>query len=463
MSEPSPAGAALDVPALAKELGARFAESGHELYLVGGTVRDMLLGRQAMDWDFATSAHPPQTTQMLQGWADRRYFVGVTYGTVGARKDGHLLEITTFREEVYAAEHRKPAVTFGDDLVTDLSRRDFTINAMAVKLPEGIFLDPFHGVKALAARSLDTPLDPEVSFSDDPLRMVRAARFVAQLDVTPVPRVVSALRALAARIEIVAAERVRDELDKLLTAPHVGAALALLVDTGLADLIVPELPALRLEQDPVHRHKDVLRHTYAVVEGTDPRLRLRLAALLHDIGKPATRRITDEGVTFHHHEMVGARMAHERLTALRYPSSIVDEVCLLIELHLRFHGFGDGWTDSAVRRYVRDAGELLDDLNQLTRADVTTRSEKRAERFRLMQDELEQRIATLAEQENLEALRPSLDGTQVMAHLGLAPGPLVGEALDHLMELRLERGLIDEDAAYAALDAWAADRGISPR
>jgi poly(A) polymerase len=453
-------GAALDVPPLAKELGARFADAGHELYLVGGTVRDLLLGREAPDWDFATSAHPRETTKVLRGWAERQYLVGVRFGTVGARKDGRVLEITTFREEVYAEEHRKPAVTFGDDVATDLSRRDFTINAMALRLPEGAFVDPYQGVKALAAKALDTPLDPETSFGDDPLRMVRAARFVAQLGVTPAPRVIDAMRAMADRLEIVSAERIRDELDKLLVAEGAGEGLTLLVETGLADRFLPEVPALRLEQDPVHHHKDVLRHTYAVVAGTEPRLRLRLAALLHDIGKPDTRRITDEGVTFHHHEVVGARMARERLTALRYPGAIVDEVCTLIELHLRFHGYGEGWTDAAVRRYVRDAGPLLDDLNQLTRADVTTRNPNRAEAFRRLQDELEERIAVLAEQENLDAMRPPIDGTAVMAHLGLAPGPDVGEALAMLMERRLEDGPMTEDEAYAALDAWASARGL---
>jgi poly(A) polymerase len=361
---------------------------------------------------------------------------------------------------VYAEEHRKPAVTFGKDLETDLSRRDFTINAMAVKLPEGTFADPFGGVRALGARDLDTPLDPEVSFSDDPLRMIRAARFVAQLDVVPTERVLRGIEAMRERLDIVAPERMREELDKLLVADHVEKGLELLVETGLAELFLPEVPALRLEQDPVQRHKDVLRHTYAVVGGTEPRLRLRLAALLHDIGKPSTRQITSEGVTFHHHEVVGARMARARMAALRYPNSVVDDVSTLIELHLRFHGYGEGWTDSAVRRYVRDAGHLLDDLNQLTRADVTTRNERRAQRFRVLQDELEERIAALAEEENLEALRPPLDGRQVMERLGVPPGPIVGDALAFLMEERMERGPIAEDAAFALLDAWARERDL---
>ena len=461
MADETHAGTVLDVPALAKELGARFVDAGHELYLVGGTVRDLILGRDAPDFDFATSAHPPETNRILRGWADRQYLVGVAFGTVGAMKAGRRLEITTYREEVYAEEHRRPAVTFGDDVQTDLSRRDFTINAMAMRLPEGTFTDPFGGVKALAARSLDTPLEPEVSFSDDPLRMVRAARFVAQLGVTPVPRVVAAIEAMGARLDIVSAERIREELDKLLVAEHVHAGLALLVDTGLMDGFLPEVPALRLEQDPVHHHKDVLRHTYAVVAGTEPRVRLRLAALLHDIGKPDTRRITPEGVTFHHHEVVGSRMTRERLTALRYPAALIDEVCTLIELHLRFHGYGEGWTDSAVRRYVRDAGPLLDDLNQLTRADVTTRNPQKAAAFGMLQDELEERVAELAERENLDAIRPPLDGGQVMALLGLPPGPAVGEALAYLLEERMERGPIAEGDAEALLRAWVAERGIT--
>jgi len=458
MADTDGPGAALDVPPLAKELGARFDDAGHELYLVGGTVRDQLLGRPSRDWDFCTSAPPRETTSILRGWAERQYLVGVRFGTVGALKDGHLLEITTFREEVYAEEHRKPAVTFGDDVETDLARRDFTINAMAIRLPDGGFVDPYEGVKALAARALDTPLDPEVSFGDDPLRMVRAARFVAQLGVTPASRVLDAMSAMAARLDIVSAERIRDELDRLLVADAAADGLAMLVASGLADRFLPELPALRLEQDPVHHHTDVLQHTYAVVAGTEPRLRLRLAALLHDIGKPATRKYSTDGVSFHHHEVVGARMARDRLTALRYPSATVDEVCRLIELHLRFHGYGEGWTDAAVRRYVRDAGPLLDDLNQLTRADVTTRNPKRAEAFRRLQDELEDRIAVLAEQENLEAMRPPIDGQAVMAHLGIDPGPLVGEALAMLMERRLDDGPMTEDEAFAALDAWAAAR-----
>ncbi|MDQ3209669.1 MAG: CCA tRNA nucleotidyltransferase [Actinomycetota bacterium] len=461
MADQTPSGAVLDVPSIATELGLRFADAGHELFLVGGSVRDMMLGRSGGDLDFATSAHPEQTTRVLQGWAERRYLVGVKFGTVGALKDGQLVEITTYRHEVYAEEHRKPAVTFGDDIETDLSRRDFTINAMAVRLPDGGLIDPHGGVRHLAAKVLDTPLEPEVSFTDDPLRMVRAARFVAQLGVTPAQRVTAAMEAMSERLHIVSAERIAAELNKLLVAEHVTAGLSMLVSTGLADTFMPELAALELEQDPVHRHKDVLRHTYAVVESCEADPVLRLAALLHDIGKPSTRQITPEGVQFHHHEVVGARMADKRLRALRYPNHVIDDVRTLVELHLRFHGYGDGWSDAAVRRYVRDAGPLLDKLNQLTRADVTTRNERRAAKFQALQDDLEERIARLAEQENLDALRPPLDGKQVMDHLDLEPGPRVGEALEFLMELRLDRGPIPDDEAYRLLDEWAAERGLS--
>jgi len=452
--------AMLEVDPVAKELGERFTAAGFELYLVGGVVRDAILGRISPDMDLATSAKPHETTKVLQGWADARYHVGVRFGTVGARKDGRLFEITTFREEVYAEEHRKPAVTFAKDIETDLSRRDFTINAMAVRLPGGAFVDPFGGVKHLAAKTLETPLEPEIAFSDDPLRMLRAARFVSQLDVEPSQRVVRAIAEMRERLAIVSAERIRAELDRLLLGSRPSVGLALTVDTGLSDEFLPELSALRLEQDPVHRHKDVLRHTYAVVERCEPDLVLRLAALLHDIGKPKTRTITPEGVQFHHHEIVGARMAEARLKALRYPNAVVDDARKLVELHLRFHGYGGGWTDSAVRRYVRDAGPLLDRLNQLSRADCTTRNMAKARQLEALQDDLEERIARLAEEENLNALRPPIDGAQVMKHLGIPPGPIVGEALAHLFELRMERGPIPQDEALELLDAWARDRDL---
>jgi poly(A) polymerase len=449
----------LGVDPVAKELGERFTAAGFELYLVGGAVRDAMLGRPSPDMDLATSSRPHETTRVLQGWADNRYHVGVRFGTVGARKDNRLFEITTFREEVYAREHRKPAVTFAKDIQTDLSRRDFTINAMAVRLPDGAFVDPFGGVKDLAAKTLDTPLAPEVAFSDDPLRMLRAARFMSQLEMNPSPRVVQAIGEMRERLSIVSGERIRAELDKLLVGAKPSAGLDLIVQTGLSDVFLPELAALQLEQDPVHRHKDVLRHTYAVVERCEPDPVLRLAALLHDIGKPKTRSFTPDGVQFHHHEAVGARMAEARLKELRYPNSVIDDVRTLVELHLRFHGYGEGWTDSAVRRYVRDAGPLLDRLNQLTRADCTTRNAAKAARLSQLQDELEERIARLAEEENLEAMRPPLDGRQVMDHLGVAPGPIVGEALANLLELRIDRGPIPEDEAFALLDAWARERG----
>jgi poly(A) polymerase len=460
--------AVIEVDPLAKELGDRFAERGFQLYLVGGSVRDHVMGRSEgsgpdPDLDFCTDAVPHQTTQVIRGWADRRYLVGVDYGTVGALKGDRRLEITTFREDVYRAEDRKPVVTYAKDVETDLSRRDFTMNAMAVRLPDGAFVDPFGGMRDLAGRIIDTPRDPEETFSDDPLRMLRAARFMSQLaafELRPAPRVIEAIRAMRARLSIVSAERIADELSKLLLGERPSAGLELLVDTGLADEFIPEIPALRLEQDPVHRHKDVLRHTYAVIERCEPDVVLRLAALMHDVGKPATREITPDGVQFHHHEAVGARMAEKRLRELRYPNSVVEDVRALVEMHLRFHGYGDGWTDSAVRRYVRDAGPLLDRLNQLTRADVTTRDPKRAERFARLQDDLEERIAKLAEQENLDAMRPPLDGTQVMEHLGLPPGPLVGQALAYLMEVRLDRGLIGQEEGYALLDAWAREHGV---
>ena len=454
-------GARLEIPPIATELGERFRLAGHELYLVGGVVRDLLLGRElGGDLDFATDAVPRQTTTSLRGWAERLYLVGVKFGTVGARRGDHVLEITTFREEVYAEEHRKPAVTFGRDLRTDLSRRDFTVNAMAIRLPEGDFVDPFGGVKDLAAKRLDTPLDPEIAFSDDPLRMLRAARFAAKLELVPAPRVVRAIEQMHDRMQIVSAERINEELSKLLLADAPSRGLELVVETELAEEFLPELSALRLEQDPVHKHKDVLHHTFAVVEKCEADLTLRLAALLHDVGKPKTREITPEGVSFHHHEVVGARMARERLHALRYPSHLIDDVAKLVELHLRFHGYTE-WSDSAVRRYVRDAGPLLDQLNQLTRADCTTQNPFKAKKLEALQDDLEERIARLAEEENLGAMRPPLDGGQVMEHLGIEPGPVVGRALEHLMELRLERGPIDEDEAYRLLDAWWAERDTS--
>ncbi|HEY2803118.1 MAG TPA: CCA tRNA nucleotidyltransferase [Actinomycetota bacterium] len=463
MGETQP-GAVVEVNPVAQELGERFRDAGHELYLVGGAVRDAILHRASADddLDLATGAPPQETIRLLRAaGVDQLYLMGVKYGTIGSRKGGRLLEITTFREEVYRDENRKPVVTFASDIRTDLSRRDFTINAMAVRLPDGAFEDPFGGLKDLAAKRIDTPLEPEVAFTEDPLRMVRAARFAATLEMTPTPRVIEAIGRMRERLSIVSAERIRDELDKLLLAGKPSLGLELVVETGLAEEFLPELLALRLEQDPVHKHKDVLRHTYAVVENTEPDLALRLAALMHDFGKPKTRSITPEGVQFHSHDVVGARIAEERLRALRYPTEIVHAVRDLVWMHMRFHTYGMGWTDGAVRRYVRDAGPLLDRLNQLTRADCTTRNPQRAASLRALQNELEERIAHLAEEENLQALRPALDGNEVMEHLGLEPGREIGEALQHLMELRLERGPMEKEEAYRELDAWAAEHRVT--
>ncbi len=449
----------IDLPPMATELGARFQKAGHQLYLVGGAVRDAVLGRAGNELDFATDARPQQVIAILQGWAEARFLVGIRFGTVGARKRGHDLEITTFREEIYAEDTRNPEVTFAKDVDTDLARRDFTINAMAVRLPEGEFVDPHRGLFDLAHKRLRTPLEPEVAFTDDPLRMLRAARFVSTLGMEPAPEVVEAMRALRERLRIVSAERIRDELSKLLQGAHVDRGLQLVVEIGLAEEFLPELPGLRLEQDPVHQHKDVLRHTLAVVKRCPPDdLTLRLAALLHDVGKPATRQVTPDGVQFHHHEAVGAQMAEERLRALRFPERVVQDVRTLVEMHLRFHTYRLGWTDGALRRYVRDAGPLLDRLNQLTRADCTTQNPKKAKMLAELQDDLEQRIAGLAEEENLAAIKPPLDGHQVMEHLGIRPGPLVGEALDHLLELRMDRGPIPEEEAYRLLDEWWEER-----
>ena len=448
---------------MAIELGERFAVAGHQLYLVGGAVRDLLMGRPARgELDFTTDAKPEEIIRVVHGWADAKRLVGVRFGTVGVKKGQIDLEITTFRQEVYPEDDRHPDVTFASDLEVDLSRRDFTVNAMAVRVPGREFIDPFGGVRDLAAKRLDTPLDPSVSFGDDPLRMLRAARFAATLELVPAPRVVEAMRAMSARLDIVSAERIRDELSKLLLAPVPSRGLTLIVETGLADHFLPELPALKLSQDPVHRHKDVLKHTLVVVEKCELDLILRLAALLHDVGKPATKKVTDEGVQFHHHEVVGARLAETRLRALRYPNDVVADVVKLVEMHLRFHSYRLGWSDAAVRRYVREAGPLLDRLNQLVRADCTTQNPFRAKQLAALQDDLELRIARLAEQENLEKIRPPLDGNEVMEHLGLKPGPLVGEALNFLLEERLERGPIERDEAYRLLGEWAMNRALKP-
>lgn len=443
------------------QLGERFAAAGHRLYLVGGSVRDAFMGRgHDTDFDFATDARPDEIEQVLGGWAEAVYTVGKDFGTVAARKGDHTVEVTTFRREVYRDGSRKPQVTFSDDIETDLSRRDFTINAMAIELPQLVPIDPYGGATDLAARVLRTPLDPETAFSDDPLRMLRLYRFQATLGFAPDRAAVEAVRAMAPRLAIVSAERIRDELSRLLVAPDPGPALTGLVASGLADQFLPELGALAMEQDPVHRHKDVLAHTIAVTRKTSPDLVLRLAALLHDIGKPATRDFGPNGVTFHHHEVVGARLARRRLQELRYPKEVVEDVSRLVFLHLRPHTLAMGWTDSAVRRYVRDAGHLLDRLNELVRCDVTTRNERRRREIEARIDELEERIADLAQREELARLRPPIDGHAVMAYLGIAPGPLVGEVMDLLLEKRIEDGPYSEEEAYALVREFAKERGL---
>lgn len=460
--------AVLDANSFLVELGSLFADAGHELAIVGGPVRDAVLGRPGTDWDFTTSARPDDIERLVGAWADAMWDVGREFGTVGLRKGGHQLEITTYRSDAYDADSRKPEVTFGDTLEGDLSRRDFAVNAMAILLPSRDFVDLFGGLADLDDRLLRTPVTPELSFSDDPLRMMRAARFVAQLGFRAVPEVVAAMTEMTARLEIVSAERVRDELDKLLIGEHPVDGLRLLVDTGLAGVMLPELPALILERDEHHRHKDVYEHSLTVLEQaialegrleTQPDLVIRLAALLHDIGKPKTRRFQSGGtVTFHHHDVVGAKLVRRRMRTLRYSNDVIDQVSKLVELHLRFHGYGSGeWTDSAVRRYVRDAGDQLGRLHILTRADSTTRNQQKAARLQRTYDELEQRIAVLAEKEELGSIRPDLDGAQIMAILGIPPGPEVGEAYRFLLDLRMDRGPLNEaDATEALKSFWAA-------
>lgn len=448
-----------------RPLARRFDEGGQRLYLVGGIVRDLVLGRPLSgDIDLTTDARPERTTELLTGWADAVWDQGARFGTVGAKRGGTTFEITTHRAEAYTPDSRKPEVSFAGEVEADLARRDFTVNAMALRVtgapdeaPE--LIDPHGGVDDLASGVLRTPLAPEESFSDDPLRMLRAARFLAGYGLQPVPELTAAVTAMADRLEIVSAERVRDELDKLLVVEEPSAGLWFLVDTGLADVILPELPAMRVEQDPIHRHKDVLAHTIAVVAKTKPNLVVRMAALLHDVGKPKTRSIGPKGVSFHHHEVVGARMARDRLRALRYPNDLVESISQLVYLHLRFHGYSDDvWSDAAVRRYVRDAGDLLEELNELTRCDCTTRNERKARMLAARMDALEARIAELREQEELQAIRPDLDGQAVMAHLGIPPGREVGEALAMLLEARLDEGPLPEEEAYRRLDEWWAAR-----
>lgn len=453
-----------------RELAQRFAAAGHSLYLVGGSVRDALLGREVTDLDFTTDARPPRIQRLLAGWADAVWDTGIAFGTVGARKDGQTCEITTFRADTYDRVSRNPEVTFGDTIEGDLVRRDFTINAMAVDLVTERFIDPHDGMAALVARRLDTPATPESSFADDPLRMLRAARFASQLGFEPAARVVAAMTDMAGELERITAERVQAELTKLMLGALPERGIELLVSTGLADHVLPEVPAMRLEIDEHHQHKDVYQHSLVVLrqaidqETDGPDLVLRLAALLHDIGKPATRRYEDGGgVSFHHHEVVGANLVRKRLRALRYPKDVIDDVATLVFLHLRFHGYGKGeWTDSAVRRYVTDAGPLLPRLHKLVRADCTTRNKRKAAALRASYDDLEQRIARIAAEENLAKVRPDLDGNEIMRLLGVPPGPLVGQAWRFLKELRLDHGPLPHDQAMAALFEWARERGIEP-
>ncbi len=475
-------GVLASLPSDALELGEAFAAAGHELALVGGPVRDAFLGRVSSDLDFATSATPDQTQAILARWGDAHWDIGREFGTIGARRfgarrggDDVVVEVTTYRTDAYDPTSRKPEVVFGDTLEGDLSRRDFTVNSMAVRLPALTFVDPFDGLEDLARGVLRTPVTAEQSFDDDPLRMMRAARFAAQLGFVVSDDAHAAIVEQAARISIVSAERVRDELSKLLLAAQPRLGLQVLVETGLADHVLPELPALRLEIDEHHRHKDVYEHSLTVLDkaialetGPDgvvpgPDLVLRLAALLHDIGKPRTRRFEPGGgVSFHHHEVVGAKLAAKRLKELRYDKATVQAVARLTELHLRFHGYGEaGWTDSAVRRYVTDAGPLLERLHRLTRSDCTTRNVRKAQRLSAAYDDLEQRIVALKEREELDAIRPDLDGTQIMALLDLKPGREVGEAYKHLLALRMEHGPLGPERAEEELRTWWATRQSS--
>jgi poly(A) polymerase len=450
-------------------LGERFVQAGEELALVGGPVRDAMLGRLQNDLDFTTSAHPDVTERILKGWADAVWDLGKEFGTIGARKGDWQIEITTWRSESYDPSSRKPSVAYGTSLAGDLRRRDFTVNSMALTVPGRQLEDPYGGLVDLASRILKTPGTPEESFSDDPLRMMRAARFSAQLGFEVAPEVVAAMTAMAERITIISAERVRDELVKLILSPEPRRGLRLLVDTGLAAYVLPELPALALERDEHHRHKDVYEHTLTVLEqaidlekerGHQPDFVSRFAALMHDVGKPKTRKFQDDGaVTFHHHDVVGAKITRKRMQELRFSNEQIDAVAHLVELHLRFHGYGSGeWTDAAVRRYVRDAGDQLERLHILTRADCTTRNQRKASRLRRTYDELEERIARLSEEEELASIRPDLDGNQIMEILGIGPGRDVGEAYKWLLDLRLDEGPKTPGEAEAALRAWWAAR-----
>jgi poly(A) polymerase len=468
----------LRIAPVADRLGARFVEAGHDLYLVGGSVRDALLGRLGHDLDFTTSARPDEVEELLRAFSPAVWTIGKEFGTIGCkvvdRGSSWIIEVTTYRSDAYNGDSRHPKVVFGDTLDGDLVRRDFTVNAMAVSIPDKRVTDPYGGLEDLAHGVIRTPAAPEVSFSDDPLRMMRAARFAAQLGFVPTPAVVQAMTAMAERISIISAERVRDELSKLLLADRPRPGLDLLVSTGLADRVLPELPALRLERDEHHRHKDVYEHSLIVLERAiamedrlpaRPDLINRLAALLHDVGKPATRRFEARAkVTFHHHDVVGAKLVRQRLAALRFSSEEIKAVSDLVALHLRFHGYSAGfprdgqWTDSAVRRYVRDAGDQLARLHVLTRADCTTRNQAKAARLQAAYDELENRITELAAEEEIAALRPDLDGRQIMEILQIPPGREVGEAYNYLLERRIEDGALGPERAREVLLDWWSTR-----
>ncbi len=460
------------LPVDISELGRRFAEAGHELALVGGPVRDAFLGTSSHDLDFATSAPPEETERILAAWGDAHWDVGRDFGTIGARKGEDIVEVTTYRSESYDLESRKPQVEYGATLEGDLTRRDFTVNAMALRLPQLEFVDPTGGMEDLAAQVLRTPVTAEQSFDDDPLRIMRAARFAAQLGFDVAPDVMTAMTRMASRLAIVSAERIRAELERLVVAPWPRRGLELMVWTGVADIVLPELSRLQETVDEHRRHKDVYEHTLTVLEqamaletGPDgpvprPDFVLRFAALMHDIGKPATRRFEPGGtVSFHHHEVVGAKMARARMKALRFDNQTIRDVSRLVELHLRFHGYGEAkWTDAAVRRYVTDAGPLLERLHRLTRADCTTRNQRKAVRLAAAYDDLEARIAELRAEEELRAIRPDLDGTRIMEILGVPPGPVVGRAYRYLLDLRMEEGPLGPDVARERLLAWWADQ-----
>ncbi|MBY8873587.1 CCA tRNA nucleotidyltransferase [Micromonospora sp. PLK6-60] len=458
----------LRVSPVADELGRRFARAGHELHLVGGSVRDALLGRLGNDLDFCTDAHPDETLRIVKGWAEAIWETGREFGTIGCQRDGLLLEITTFRAEAYDQVSRNPIVEYGTSLAEDLKRRDFTVNAMAVSLPEHRFTDPYGGLDDLAAKVIRTPGTPRESFGDDPLRMLRAARFAAQLRFAVAPDVRAAMTAMAADLDRITAERIRDEFTKLLCGADPITGLRLLVDSGLAERFIPELTGLKLTIDEHAQHKDVYEHTLTVVgnamsmESGGCDFVLRMAALMHDVGKPATKAVGPDGrVSFHHHEVVGARLTKARMKAMRYPKDVTAQVTKLVGLHLRFYGYGRGeWTDSAVRRYVTDAGDLLPRLHKLTRSDCTTRNRRKAAQLAADYDALEERIDRIAAEEDLARVRPDLDGNAIMELLGVPPGPVVGRAWKHLKELRLERGPLDRDEAEAELQRWARAEGI---